>query len=68
MERIRMMSCCILLIALAAFILLAGLGSYRIEKLLYDPTPTPVMCAHQTVIMNGDDLSYFAVTEKACNP
>ena len=67
MKTIRLLSCCVLLIALALFIYTASLGGDRVEQLLFnDLTPTPVVCAHQLVVVNGDDLSYFAVTEKAC--
>ena len=68
MRIVRACSAVSILIVFAVLIYVLGTTSNRVSNWLFDPSPTPSICAHQRVVVNGDDYSYFAVTEKACRP
>lgn len=69
MRKLRAASALFILLAFMTAIYFLATTSNRISNLLFDATPTPVICAHQVVVINKDnDYSYFAITDKACNP
>ncbi len=65
---LRVFSAVFLLVVFATTIYFLGMTSNRVSNVLFPATPTPAVCAHQHVVVNGDDLSYFSINQTACNP